>query len=136
MVAERLRQTINEHDLDAFVECFSPDYRSEQPVHPGRAFQGRDQVRKNWSIFFRAVPDLTAEILASVKAGDIEWTEWHWHGTREDATPFEMCGVIILGLQDEQIAWSRLYMEEVEPTAEGIDSAVQNLARPDAGARK
>jgi len=34
MLVERLRQAINKHDLDAFVACFDPDCRSEQPAHP------------------------------------------------------------------------------------------------------
>jgi SnoaL-like domain len=46
-VLERLRDAQNAHDLDAFVACFDPQYRSEQPVHPGRAFVGSEQARKN-----------------------------------------------------------------------------------------
>ena len=35
-VIERLREAMNRHDPDAMVECFDPDYRSEQPAHPNR----------------------------------------------------------------------------------------------------
>ena len=62
---ERLHDAINRHDLEAFVACFAPDYRSEQPAHPGRAFTGSEQVRKNWATFFAGVPDLQAELLGS-----------------------------------------------------------------------
>ena len=34
-------------EIEAFVACFDPSYRSDQPAHPDRAFQGSDQVRKN-----------------------------------------------------------------------------------------
>jgi hypothetical protein len=61
-VAVRLRDAINSHDLDAFLACFHEDYQSEQPVHPGRGFGGRDQVRANWSTIFAGVPDLAAEL--------------------------------------------------------------------------
>jgi hypothetical protein len=56
-VLERLRDAQNAHDLDAFVACFDPRYRSEQPVHPDRAFVGSDQVRANWAAVFAGVPD-------------------------------------------------------------------------------
>ena len=46
-VLERLRDAQNRHDLDSFVDCFDPAYRSEQPVHPDRAFTGREQVRRS-----------------------------------------------------------------------------------------
>jgi hypothetical protein len=61
-VLERLRDAQNGH-LDAFVACFDPQYRSEQPVHPDRALVGSEQVRKNWGEVFAggfAVAEATA----------------------------------------------------------------------------
>jgi len=46
-VAAALAGAMNAHDIDAFVSLFAPDYDSQQPVHPDRAFVGRDQVRVN-----------------------------------------------------------------------------------------
>ena len=48
-VMNRLLAALNAHDLDAFVACFAVDYRSEQPAHPSRAFEGNDKVRENWT---------------------------------------------------------------------------------------
>ena len=45
MMIENLREAINKHDLDAFVACFDPDYRSEQPAHPAREFRDLLQAR-------------------------------------------------------------------------------------------
>jgi hypothetical protein len=59
-VLARLRDAQNAHDLDAFVACFDPAYRSEQPVHPDRAFVGSGQVRMNWAEVFAGVPDFIA----------------------------------------------------------------------------
>ena len=59
----RLLAALNAHDLDAFVGCFASDYRSEQPAHPGRAFEGRDKVRENWTSVFAGIPDFHAELL-------------------------------------------------------------------------
>lgn len=110
-VVERLQQAQNAQDLDAFVACFAPDYQSDQPVHPERAFRGAEQVRKNWSAIFQDVPNFHGDLLGSSTDGDTAWTEWHWFGDRRDGTRFEMRGVIILGTQADQIKWARLYVE-------------------------
>jgi hypothetical protein len=36
-VVERLRDAVNQHDLQALLECIDEGYRSEQPAHPNRA---------------------------------------------------------------------------------------------------
>jgi ketosteroid isomerase-like protein len=131
MMVERLREAINKHDLDAFVACFDADYRSEQPAHPAREFRGRDQVGKNWSTFFQEIPDLQAELLASIAADDTEWGEWRWHGTRATGDRFEMRGVILMETRNDHIVWGRLYMEETEGAGDEIDQAVQRLASGD-----
>ena len=43
-VVTRLHAAMNAHDIDAFVSLFDPDYDSRQPVHPDRAFRGRDPI--------------------------------------------------------------------------------------------
>jgi ketosteroid isomerase-like protein len=126
-IVERLQQAQNAHDLEGFVGCFDPDYRSEQPAHPDRAFTGREQVRKNWGSVFRDMPDFRSELLQAAAADDTVWSEWHWTGTPVDGGRFEWCGVIILGVRDDRIAWARLYMGPVEAPAGGIDAAVRSM---------
>ncbi len=123
-VVARLHNAINQHDLEAFLECFDPDYQSEQPVHPGRGFGGRDQVRKNWSNLFESFPDFKAELLRHTADGDTVWAEWNW-----SATGLNMRGVTIMGVEQERIVWGRLYMEAVEEAVESIDEAVQSITR-------
>ncbi len=125
-VVERLREAINRHDLDALAACFAPDYRSEFPVHPDRAFRGHEQMRKNWSQIFGAVPDIEAMLLRCTSDRDTAWAEWEWRGARADGTPFVMRGVTIQGIQRTQIAWVRLYMEPVHEGT-GADAAVRHL---------
>jgi hypothetical protein len=60
---ERLHAAMNRHDLEAMLELFDPDYRSEQPLHPNRGFGGKEQVRKNWSRMLDSFPDFEAELL-------------------------------------------------------------------------
>jgi hypothetical protein len=126
-VLERLRDAQNRHDLDSFVDCFDPAYRSEQPVHPDRAFTGREQVRRNWAAVFDGVPDFQAELLGSAQAGDAHWAEWYWHGTRVDGTRLEMRGMTIFGIQHDRIVWGRLYLEDVDRSGGNIDQAVRRM---------
>jgi ketosteroid isomerase-like protein len=56
VVIERMAEALNRHDIEAFVECFDPSYRSAQPAHPNREFGGKEQVRKNWSGMFESFP--------------------------------------------------------------------------------
>jgi ketosteroid isomerase-like protein len=126
-VLERLQTAQNQHDLEAFLDCFDPDYQSEQPVHPDRAFGGREQVRKNWSAMLSSTPDFRSELLRAAIEGDTGWAEWHWFGTRTDGTQFEMRGVTIFKVRNDRITRQRLYMEPVEEAGAGIDAVVRSL---------
>ena len=127
----RLCAAMNAHDLDAFVACFAMDYRSEQPAHPSRAFEGSDKVRENWTSVFSGVPDFNAELLLSATTdGGVEIGEWRWRGTHTDGSSFAMRGVTVMGIDGEQIAWGRLYMEVIEPDGADIDHMVRETYRP------
>jgi ketosteroid isomerase-like protein len=130
-VMNQLLEAMNAHDLDAFVACFAPDYRSEQPAHPSRAFDGSDKVRENWTSVFSGVPDFNAELLLSATTDDgVEIGEWRWLGTHTDGSPFAMRGVIVMGIEGQQIAWGRLYMEAIERDGADIDQMVRDTYRP------
>ena len=126
-VIDRLVVAMNAHDLDAAAGFFHEDYRSEQPAHPGRAFVGRAQMRANWEAMFAGIPDFHAEICRSAQAGDTTWTEWRWSGTRGDGQAFEMRGVTLFEIADDQIVAGWLYMEELETVA-GIEQTVETLS--------
>jgi ketosteroid isomerase-like protein len=128
LVAEHLNAAMNARDIDAFVACFEDDYESEQPAHPDRAFTGREHVRHNWSAIFDGVPDFKSELVAAHAAGEIEWSEWRWRGTRVDGTPLDMAGVIVGGVRDDRLRWARLYVEPVEQSGAGIDAAVRGMS--------
>ena len=113
-VIDRMFEAANRHDLEAFLAYFHPDYLSDAPSHPSRAFRGRETVRKNWSGIFANIPDITVELLRCVSDGDTVWAEVHFFGTSREGNRFELCGVIIHNVQDDQIRWARLYMEPVE----------------------
>ena len=133
-VLDKMRSVLNAHDLDGFVALFAEEYDSEQPVHPSRAFTGSDKVRENWDSVFSGVPDFRAELLSAATTDDgVEIGEWRWSGTHLDGAPFEMRGVSVLGVENERVAWGRLYMEPVDRGDVGIDDMVQETYRPPAG---
>ena len=122
VVIERMREALNRHDLEAFLGCFDPNYRSEQPAHPNRGFGGKEQVRKNWSGMFESFPDFEAQLLRHTAEGGVVWSEWHW-----SATGLNMAGVTIFGVEEDRIAWGRLYVEQVEEDGEDIDEAMRTI---------
>lgn len=123
-VLERLLRATNEHDVDALASCFAVDYSNETPVHPGRGFRGREQVRRNWEQIFTFVPDVRAEIVASAIDGETVWTEWEMTGTRPDGSSHHMCGVIVFEVCDAMISAARFYLEPVDERSGDVAAAV------------
>jgi ketosteroid isomerase-like protein len=128
---ERLRTAVDDHDLEALVDCFALDYRNETPAHPERGFEGQEQVRTNWGRIFTGVPDITAEVTSTAVDGDAIWSEWEMRGTRPDGQPHLMRGVIIFGVQDERAAWARFYLEPVDAGEGGVDAAISRIVQPE-----
>lgn len=123
ILVARLRQAVNDRDLDAVVACFAPDYRNETPAHPARGFVGREQVRRNWEQMFAAVPDLTADA-RWVADEQTAWSEWELRGTRRDGQPHHLRGVIIFEVWAGVATAARFYLEPVEPGGPGIDETI------------
>ena len=129
-MVERLLRATNDHDLEAVVACFTPDYGNETPAHPERGFTGREQVRKNWTQIFAAIPDLTTEVVRCAVDGDTVWTEWEHRGSRSNGTPHVMRGVVIFGVAGGLAAWARFYLEPVQEAAGSVDEAVRRHVTP------
>jgi hypothetical protein len=129
----KLRDAFNARDIDALIECFDENYESEQPAHPDRTFNGREQVRKNWSSNFNAMPDFSAQLINySINNSDV-WTEWQWQGTRSDNSKLLMRGVMIIVVKDDKIKSGKLYIEPVEESGKGIDAAVKEVMQGKGG---
>ena len=82
----------------------------------------------NWEAMLAGIPDFRAEICRSVQDRDTTWTEWRWSGTRSDGQAFQMRGVTLFKVADGQIVAGRLYLEDVEQDAIGIEQAVEDLS--------
>lgn len=124
---ERLRQSVDDHDLDAIVACFARDYRNETPAHPGRGFEGREQVRTNWQRIFAGVPNISARVLRTAVTANTVWSEWEMDGTRLDGVPQVLRGVIIFGVTGGHLEWARFYLEPVDTDVGGVDAAVAKI---------
>jgi ketosteroid isomerase-like protein len=111
---EQMRAALDAHDLDAFVEFFREDYVGERPRHPGAKISTREDVRDNWAEVISDVPDLQVDVPAAVQDGDRIWSEWRAYGTARSGAMLELRGVIIFGLEEGLVAWSRMYFEPVE----------------------
>jgi ketosteroid isomerase-like protein len=113
-VLRRMETAMSAHDLDALADCFTEDFRSELPIHPGRSFTGREHMRSNWAGLFAHVPDLAATVLQSVTDGDQVWSEWEIGGTTVDGERYLSRGVAILRLAGARIASVRFYLDNVD----------------------
>ena len=125
--ADQLCEAANSHDIERVVACFTEDYVNETPVHPDRGFQGRDQVRRNWTQIFAAVPDIETEVLLSHQAADTVWSEWEMRGTRTDGSRHLMRGVMIFTVSGERACRVRFYLEPVVHGADADEALQQTL---------
>ena len=103
------------------------EFISETPAHPDRNFTVVDQVRRNWSMIFDAVPDLTASVTSWSLDGDVIWAEWAHRGTRRDGAPHDLRGVTIMEAAAAGIGWLRFYLEPVAHDAMGATEAVREV---------
>ena len=125
VLIHRLCRAVNDHDLEGLVACFDPGYRNETPAHPERGFVGTEQVRRNWSQIFAAIPDLQADVVDVAVEGDKVWSEWEHRGTRKDGSEHLMRGVVIFGIEGGRAAWARFFLEPVQHGHGSVDDAVR-----------
>lgn len=122
-----LEQATNTHDVEQVVACFASDYVNETPLHPARGFSGTDQVRRNWTQIFSAVPDLRARVLSSISTDDQVWSEWEMSGTRVDGGHHLMRGVIMFTVRHDVATSARFYLEPVDADEMDADAAVSKM---------
>lgn len=127
-VAARWTHALSEHDLEAAVACFHPEYRDHAPARRGEVVEGREQVRANFARLFADVPDLRAELLSAAEERDTVWMEWRMWGTRPDGTPMEFVGVNIFEVEDDQFHSGRIYTEVVRD-AGGVEQQLERMTR-------
>jgi len=113
LVIKKLHKAMNEHNLDAMIDCVDPDYISEQPFYPARNFVGQEQMRNNWTQIWSDYPDFASNLKRYSVSNDTIWLEWHWTGT-QDTTHLNVVGVAIFKIKERRIINGRLFMNPVE----------------------
>src|SRR4051812_50049252 len=93
---------MNRHDPEGMAATMTPDYRSDQPVHPNRHFVGNRQVVANWTEMFRGVPDLVSEVLTEATDGRTSLAEWRWGGRHLGRPGVTMGGGTVAGGGDDR----------------------------------
>jgi ketosteroid isomerase-like protein len=123
-VVRRLIDALNRRDLEALIDCFDPDVRTEFPTQPQRGVHGREYIRAYWEDALEGAGDVRARLYRCAADGDTVLSEWCWHGTRVDGSAFARAGMTVHGIVDGRIAWQRLYLEPVRGDAETVGAWV------------
>lgn len=123
-MAQKLEKALTSHNLDELVALFAGDYHSDWPCRPDRSFRGKQQVRKNWEQLFAGIPDVRWTLVRQARTPDAEWAEWEVTGTARNGSPVLMRGATVSGVVNEQISWTRFYLEPVVQDNVDADAAV------------
>jgi hypothetical protein len=125
--ALKLEDATNSRDVDRVVACFAAEYVNETPAHPARGFAGIEQVRRNWTQIFAAVPDHTAALVSSTQDGETVWTEWDMSGTRVNGTRHCMRGTIVFTVRQDLACAARFYLEPADDEDVDAEAAVRQI---------
>jgi limonene-1,2-epoxide hydrolase len=129
-VVHRLIGALNRGDLEAMIDCFDADVRTELPTQPDRGVHGREHLRAYWEEALTGVADIRAELLRCATDRHVVFAEWCWHGTRGDGSTFARAGITVQGVLGERIVWQRLYMEPVRGDPDTVGAwIVKELGR-------
>ncbi len=109
---ERLHTALNTRDLNNLLHCLQVDYEQIWPAMSDRGTTGLEAARETWEQIFTTYPNFRADLLRQAIEGNAIWTEWRWRGNQEGNQGKELnrAGVIIFGVEEGLIAWSRSYM--------------------------
>jgi limonene-1,2-epoxide hydrolase len=110
-VIKKLHKAMNDHNLDAMLDCVDTGYISEQPFYPDRNFAGREQMQKNWSGTFENTPDFASSLKRYAVSNDTIWAEWLWTGTQEDGSQSSTVVVTIFKVKGGRITNGRLFVK-------------------------
>lgn len=102
---ERIHTALNTRDLTNLLACLQVDYEQVYPAEKGKDTLGIEAARSAWEGIFHSSPHLQAELIRQAIDGNTIWTEWRFKGNGGDRV-----GVIIMGVEEGLVAWSRNYM--------------------------
>jgi steroid delta-isomerase-like uncharacterized protein len=144
----KLTDGINSHNLDAATNVYASDAVAYDPMYP-EPLRGRDALRKDTAVFFRAFPDLRFEIVSILEkderngAAEIRMTGTHTgplqSPTGEEIPPtkkrIELKGAVFARLNDRgEIVEERRYYD-VGTMLRQLGLVPEKAAEPVAGRR-
>jgi limonene-1,2-epoxide hydrolase len=110
---ERFHTALNARDLTNLLHLLQVDFERFYPAQPDEDSIGMEAVREKWEVFFNTYPDFRADILRQAIEGSTIWSEWKWKGESSDGRKIDQVGVIIFGVEEGLLAWSRSYMIDI-----------------------
>lgn len=97
---------MNRHDLDAFLEQFNSEYRSETPdIRRDRSPGTSRSAGTGWRS--SRVRPISFERRSTAKPSGPSGR------TRTDGTELAQRGVIVMGIPEDRIEWGRIYLKPV-----------------------
>src|SRR5215212_6844138 len=69
-LVRRFAEALNNHNVDAFDEMFTPDYILHDPGTPGRILQGLEGVKAHTAMLYVGLPDFYTTIEELIAEGD------------------------------------------------------------------
>jgi hypothetical protein len=110
---ERMHTTLNTRDLTNLLHLLQVDYEQIYPTQPERDTTGLEPARESWERLFERYSDFRADLLRQAIEGNTIWSEWRFSGGERQENPLNMGGVIIFGVEEGLIAWSRFYITDI-----------------------
>jgi limonene-1,2-epoxide hydrolase len=109
---ERFHTALNTRDLTNLVHLLQVDFDRFYPAQQEEESTGLEAVRARWEEIFQTYPDFRADLLGQAIDGSTIWSEWRWTGQRAggQGEELEQVGVILFGVEEGLLAWSRSYM--------------------------
>ena len=116
-IIRRAYDAFNEGDLDALIECYSPDAEQVAPM-VGELHRGRDEIRRSFASYFEVVEEHHTEPIEFIEVGEQVVVPVRLHGRlrhtgiTDEMIPTEM--VHAFDVRDGQIVWNYICADRDE----------------------
>jgi ketosteroid isomerase-like protein len=113
----RAYDAFNEGDLDALIECYSPDAEQVAPM-VGELHRGRDEIRRSFASYFEVVEKHHTEPIEFIEVGEHVVVPVRLHGRlrhtgiTDEMIPTEM--VHAFAVREGQIVWNYICADRDE----------------------
>lgn len=116
---ERFHTALNTRDITNLVHLLQVDFEQFRIGQSQRNTVGIEAARQEWERMFTTFNDFRADLVRQAIEGNVVWSEWRFSGSRGAGQGGDLRqeGVIILGVEEGLIAWTRTYLVDV--AAEG-----------------